>query len=275
LTGSDEMETRDVGDFQPKIIGFLCNWCAYAGADLAGVSRIEYPDSIRILKVMCSGRVDPTIIMESFISGVDGVLICGCHPGECQYLTGNLEEERKVELVKRFLDKIGIDKERLRLEWIGAWEGRKFANIVTEFTNDLTQLGANPMSSNGSKTVGDQRDNMLKGAKAAKRALEDFRLRSVVARERKLTETGNVYGEILSDDELASSLEKMVEQEFIRGMIVNSVRKEPKTILEISKEVGLPSPEVYNHVTWLWKTRLLVPVGEKDYAPLFTATGGA
>lgn len=132
-------------DFEPKIIAFACNWCSYAGADLAGVSRIQYPPTTRIIRVMCSGRVSPVFILEALRSGADGVLVTGCHLGDCHYLTGNEKAIRHVEMARSLLGLLGIQPERLRLEWISAAEGARFAQIVSEFTDQIRELGANPL----------------------------------------------------------------------------------------------------------------------------------
>jgi F420-non-reducing hydrogenase iron-sulfur subunit len=125
----------------PNIVAFLCNWCGYAGADLAGVSRFQYPSSIKIIRVMCSGRVDPVFILRAFENGADGVLVCGCHINDCHYISGNLKAEKRVEKTKHLLKTIGINPDRLRLEWVSAGEGAKFSAVVTEFTNSLEKLG--------------------------------------------------------------------------------------------------------------------------------------
>ncbi|MCW3982160.1 MAG: hydrogenase iron-sulfur subunit [Candidatus Bathyarchaeota archaeon] len=132
-------------EFRPKIVGFLCNWCSYAGADLAGVSRVQYPPSLRIVRVMCSGRVDPVFILEAFRSGADGVLVAGCHPGDCHYLSGNYKTENRVLLLKKVLGQLGLKPERLRLEWVSASEGDRFATIVKNMTEEIRKLGPSPL----------------------------------------------------------------------------------------------------------------------------------
>jgi F420-non-reducing hydrogenase iron-sulfur subunit len=133
-------------DFEPRIIGFLCNWCSYAGADLAGVSRFQYPPNVRIIRVMCSGRVHPTFILEAFRDGADGVLVAGCHsPNDCHYISGNLKAERRMALLKGLIAQLGLEPERLRLEWISAAEGDKFAHVVREMVADLKKLGPTPL----------------------------------------------------------------------------------------------------------------------------------
>ncbi|MFP4050755.1 MAG: hydrogenase iron-sulfur subunit [Thermoplasmata archaeon] len=134
-----------MSNFEPKIIGFLCNWCSYAGADLAGTSRIQYPSNFLPIKVMCSSRVDPSFVLKALLQGADGVLIAGCHPGDCHYQTGNLYTRRRVMMLNELLDKVGIETKRLRLEWIAASEGKKFSKVVTEFVDEIKDLGPNPL----------------------------------------------------------------------------------------------------------------------------------
>ena len=142
--------TEQKTEFEPIIVGFLCNWCSYAGADLAGVSRIQYPPSIRIIRVMCSGRVDPAFVLEAFKSGADGVLVAGCHlPSDCHYLSGNFKAQRRIALMKTVLEQFGIEPERLRLEWISASEGDKFATVVKDMTEQIKKLGPGPFNSKG------------------------------------------------------------------------------------------------------------------------------
>jgi len=127
--------------FEPRIGGFLCNWCSYAGADLAGTSRAKYPPNVRVIRVMCTGRVDERLILKAFAVGADGVLVCGCHPGECHYQKGNLSARRRLVGLKPFLEAVGIGKDRLRLEWISASEGPKVAQTVKSFTETIKGLG--------------------------------------------------------------------------------------------------------------------------------------
>jgi len=128
--------------FEPNILTFCCNWCSYAGADLAGVSRFQYPPNMRIVRVMCSGRIDPSFVLKALKDGVDGVLITGCHIGDCHYITGNEYAEERFEGLHNILIKqLGINKKRVRLEWVSASEGKRFADLITEFTNQIKELG--------------------------------------------------------------------------------------------------------------------------------------
>ncbi|MFC1899635.1 hydrogenase iron-sulfur subunit [Chloroflexota bacterium] len=128
-------------NFEPRIVGFLCNWCSYAGADSAGTSRKRYPPNIRIIRVPCSGRVDPLFIVKSFQQGADGVLIAGCHPGDCHYAEGNFYSRRRFALLHELLTYLGIPPERLQLEWVSAAEGKKFSELVADFTSQIKELG--------------------------------------------------------------------------------------------------------------------------------------
>jgi F420-non-reducing hydrogenase iron-sulfur subunit len=127
--------------FQPTIVSFLCNWCSYTGADLAGTSRLKYAANVRIIRVMCSGRVDPTFVLKALREGADGVLICGCHPGDCHYHEGNYKCLRRFHLLEKYIQQLGIHKDRLRLEWVSASEGQRFAEIVNEMTDTIKKLG--------------------------------------------------------------------------------------------------------------------------------------
>ena len=128
-------------EYNPKIIAFLCNWCLFAGADMAGTSRISYPTNIRIIRLPCSGRVDPVIIMRAFREGADGVLVAGCHPGDCHYTEGNYYARRRFAVVHNFLDYMGIERERLQLEWVSASEGKRWAQVVDGMTEAVRKLG--------------------------------------------------------------------------------------------------------------------------------------
>jgi F420-non-reducing hydrogenase iron-sulfur subunit len=131
----------ETGQWEPKIVAFLCNWCSYAGADLAGTSRIQYPASIRVIRVPCSGRIDPLFILASLQKGADGVLVSGCHPGECHYLTGNYSARRKFALLKNLLEHMGLEEGRVQFSWVSASEGFRFAKVVEEVTARVRALG--------------------------------------------------------------------------------------------------------------------------------------
>lgn len=143
-TPNNELRTTN---YDPLILAICCNWCSYAGADLAGVSRLQYPPSIRIVRVMCTGMVHPNFIIDSLTKGADGVIVCGCHIGDCHYLEGNRKMEARKEAIELLLDDMGVERDRFRLEWISASEGPRFAEAMTEFTNKIKELGPSPYRS--------------------------------------------------------------------------------------------------------------------------------
>jgi len=130
-----------MNNFEPKVIVFCCNWCSYAGADLAGTSRLKIKPNFRVIRTMCSGRVEPTFILHAFAQGADGVMIAGCHPGDCHYSTGNYKARRRIMLLEKMLPQLGIESERLKLEWISASEGTKFQSAVNGFIDEVKGLG--------------------------------------------------------------------------------------------------------------------------------------
>jgi len=134
-----------MSEYEPKIVAFLCNWCTYAGADLAGTSRIQYPPNIRVIRVMCSGSVDPVYVIKPLLEGVDGVFIGGCHPGDCHYVSGNYKARRRITVLKAILKQLGFEEERIKIRWVSASEGQRFADTIKEMVADLKKLGPNPM----------------------------------------------------------------------------------------------------------------------------------
>jgi F420-non-reducing hydrogenase iron-sulfur subunit len=235
--------------YEPRIIGFLCNWCSYAAADLAGTSRIQYPPNIRVIRVMCSGRVDPEFVLRAFLNGADGVLVAGCHPGDCHYISGNLEAEKKMKMTKNLLQESDVNPDRVRLEWCSSAEGGKFAQVVTDFVNQLKGLG--PLSFDEQKV------------KAALDATLDTRLRSWVGKERKLTEEGNVYGELIEQERFDTMMEDVIRKEYEQSMILLSIEDEPLSARQIAERVGLESSNVVNHLIKL-KKRQMVHMVEGD-----------
>jgi coenzyme F420-reducing hydrogenase delta subunit len=130
-----------MSEFQPNIVAFLCNWCSYAGADLTGTTRTHYPPTVKVIRVMCTGRVNPLFVAQVLRTGADGVLISGCHPGECHYMKGNFLARRRFIIMRNLLEFIGIDPQRIRMSWVSASEGKKFADVITEVTEDIKKLG--------------------------------------------------------------------------------------------------------------------------------------
>ena len=150
------MKTEDeilTEKFEPRILGFTCNWCTYAAADLAGTSRMEYPPNISIVRIMCTGRINPEFILEAFKQGFDGVFIGGCHPGDCHYIDGNIKAHKRITLLKEVLRSLGLKPQRLRLEWISASEGGRFASAITDFVKEVKELGPNPLKNSAPPIV--------------------------------------------------------------------------------------------------------------------------
>jgi coenzyme F420-reducing hydrogenase delta subunit len=252
-------------EFEPRIIGFLCNWCSYAGADLAGVSRIQYPSNIRVIRVMCSGRVDPVIILEMFENGADGVIVTGCHPGDCHYIEGNLHEERKIKMLNMLLALTGLETERLRLEWVSAAEGQRFARIVTEFTEQVRKLGPSPLA--GEKP----NESILLNLKAAKEAASYSTLRVLVGREKELTEKSNVYEEKVEQDEFDAILREAVETEFIQHKIRLLTMEKPYSVKELAKVISMKPTSVLCHIVDMRRRRMIALDKVEGATPLYKA----
>ncbi len=135
--------TKNNKDFNPRIVAFLCNWCSYAGADLAGVSRMQYAPNVRIIRVPCSGRINPLHIIFALHHGADGVLVSGCHPGDCHYISGNFVARRKFSMLKNFMEHVGVSPQRVQFSWVSAAEGARFAALIDKVTEDIKRIGPN------------------------------------------------------------------------------------------------------------------------------------
>jgi coenzyme F420-reducing hydrogenase delta subunit len=251
--------------FEPRIIGFLCNWCSYAGADLAGVSRIQYPTNIRVVRVMCSGRIDPIIPLDVLMKGADGVIILGCHPGDCHYVEGNLHEERKVKMLKKLISLTGLEPERLQLEWVSASEGQRFAKLVTEFTEQIRNLGPSPLRGRNPD------ERILENLEAAKNAAADFRLRVLVGRERELTEKTNVYHENVPQEKFDSVLENAVEEEFTRQKIYVLTKKMPRSVKVLAEAIEKRPAEVLKEIVAMRRRNMITLDHVERTTPFYRA----
>ena len=262
-------------EFEPKIIGFLCNWCSYAGADLAGVSRIQYPPNIRVIRVMCSGRVDPVVVLEMFENGADGVLVMGCHPGDCHYLEGNLYAERRIKMLKKLMACAGLEIERLRLEWVSAAEGARFADLVKDFTIQVKGLGSSPLAQEKPASIENFGSSPLKSEKlnilAAKSAASDFRLRVLVGREKELTEDVNVYGEKISQKEFDVLLDEIVREEFIRHKIYLLTRIKPFSVKALAEAVEMKPAVVLRQIVDMRRRNMLALDYVEGTTPFYKA----
>lgn len=226
--------------FEPKILSFLCNWCAYAGADLAGISRFQYPPNTRVIRVMCSGRVDPIFIPKALLVGYDGVMILGCHPGDCHYLTGNYQAEKKIHLTRKLLNMAGIDSERLLLDWVSAGEGERFSQVVRQFIEKIRALGPFPL------------DQEMKGKlQAVRSSLEGEKIRWMVGKGPELMEMENVYKERVPKERLEELIEATIRDELIKNRIVQLVEIKPVTATEISQTLNLKLKETLSYLVSL------------------------
>ena len=226
--------------FEPKILSFLCNWCAYAGADLAGISRFQYPPNTRVIRVMCSGRVDPVFIPKAFLAGYDGVMILGCHPGDCHYLTGNYQAEKKINLTRKLLNMAGIDSERLLLDWVSAGEGERFSQVVRQFIEKIRTLGPFPL------------DEEMKGKlKAVGASLEGEKIRWMVGKGPELMEMENVYKERVPKERLEELIEATIRDELVKNQIVQLVEIKPITATEISQTLNLNLKDALSYLVSL------------------------
>jgi F420-non-reducing hydrogenase iron-sulfur subunit len=214
--------------FEPKILSFLCNWCAYAGADLAGISRFQYPPNTRTVRVMCSGRIDPAFIPRVFRAGFDGVMILGCHPGDCHYLSGNIQAEKKISLLRRMLDDMGIGKERLLLDWVSAGEGQRFADLIKQFVEQIREIGPFPLNE---ETEGKLR--------AIQSSLEGEKIRWMVGKGPELMEKENVYGEQVEQARIREVMENTLRDELTKNRILVCLEKGPQAAKELSEKLRL------------------------------------
>jgi len=214
--------------FEPKVLAFLCNWCSYAGADLAGVSRYQYPPTVRVLRTMCSGRVDPLHIIEGFKSGFDGVLVFGCHPGDCHYLEGNYYALIRVEVVRQLLDLSGIGAERLQIRWVSAAEGQIFANAVTELSQVIANSGPFVL------------DRFQSQLSVLESVLNSPRLRWLIGMDRQLTQRENVFHKKITEEKFRQLLEGIVQVEYQKALIMGALEKGPLSVREMAEATGLP-----------------------------------
>jgi len=246
--------------FEPKILSFLCNWCAYAGADLAGISRFQYPPNTRVIRVMCSGRVDPVFIPRAFLAGYDGIMVLGCHPGDCHYLTGNYQAEKKIHLTRKLLDMAGVGSERLLLDWVSAGEGERFSQVVRQFIEKIRNLGPFPMSQE------------IRGKlQAVKASLEGEKIRWMVGKGPELMEKENVYHENVSPEKLEFAIENTIRDELIKNRIIALVETKPLAAAEIGQTLNLKLKEILDYlVSFVGEGKVGFDPSEEGKIPKYT-----
>ncbi len=209
------------------------------------MSRIQYPHNIRIVRVMCSSRMEPSIILEMFIQGIDGVFIGGCHPGDCHYIEGNYHTVHKIELTKKLIERAGLDPDRLRLEWVSASEAIRFAEVMKEMSQRIKELGPNPVS--GKSPDLEILEQLLIGRNAA----NDFRLRLLAGKAFILTEKGNVYNKKIEEERLRQVMDEIIDEEVLRQRILRSLMKKSRSVKEIAKDIKTSSKDVLEHLVVL------------------------
>ena len=216
---------------------------------------------------MCSGRVDPSFVADAFINGIDGVLVLGCHLGDCHYLTGNYEAEIKMQALSKLLGLINFSN-RMRLDWVSAAEGNKFAQIVLEFTNHIKKLGPSPLKEKQKES------QVTDSLQAVKNVLEDSRLRGLIARQRELVNEENVYGEKISAEKFENLIEDVVKNEYVRHKIIIIIKENGKSVPTIANEIGIKASDVLEHIVVL-RARGLVDVAEiNEEIPTFISIRG-
>ncbi len=215
---------------------------------------------------MCSGRTDPYIILEGFIQGADGIFVGGCHPGDCHYLEGNYNAERKIKMTKKLVEKTGLEPERLRLEWVSASEGQQFAKLMKEFTGQIQDLGPSPLREVSPDL------QILTNIKAAQEAALDFRLRAIVAKEYKIVaKEGNVYGEFKSQEDWDEFLDEAIEMEYELRQILELTRENPLSVKDIAVKTNLPTDKILEHIVFLRGKNLISLDSIDGFTPRYLA----
>lgn len=248
-------------DFKPRILGFLCNWCCYGGADLCGVSRFQYPPYIRVIRIMCSGRVDPAFILRAFSKGTDGVFIGGCHINDCHYVPeGNYDAFAMVSIYKKLIKHIGINPERLRLEWVSAGEGIRFANVMNEFGDKIKELGPLGQSEGLDKNQMKSRIEALEKLIPYIKLVERERLRVPVRKE-------EAYEKFYKSDEFNRLFNELILDRLAISQITSLLEQKPMSSGEISGILGMTPSEVSRHINNSSKQGLVrYDVSSKCYA---------
>lgn len=247
-------------EFKPKIVGFMCNWCSYAGADLCGVSRYQYPPTLRVVRVMCSTRISPKMIIRVLREGADGVMVGGCHLGDCHYISGNYYTEKRFDMALKLISLAGLEPDRIRLEWVSASEGEKFSKVVTDFTAKVKQLGSTPVKTN---------PELALRLEAAELAAENFRLTALTSKEYPLNVKGNVYGEKVDAEKLRKIAHQAAEEEFERAMILTLAKRNRLSVKDLAREMKVPSSRVLEHIVTLRQQNLIAMDHSEGYTPTY------
>jgi F420-non-reducing hydrogenase iron-sulfur subunit len=248
---------------KPKIVCFVCNW-SFTEQELA-VSRIRKVADMSVVRVMCVGRIDPVIMLETFIKGADGVLLVGCAPPDCHFVEGNVYAELTVKVLKKLLVLADLESERLEVRWVSPVEEARFTGIIEDFANKLKKLGASPLAK-------EKRDvNILEDVSAAKNAVADFRLRALIGKDKELTRSANAYGERISQIEFNALLDEVVNAEFIRHKILFLARKKPFSVRELAEVLNIKPAVVLRHILNMRRKGMIALANIDGATPLYEA----
>jgi coenzyme F420-reducing hydrogenase delta subunit/DNA-binding transcriptional ArsR family regulator len=240
----------------PRIVAFACSWCCYD-------PRETGTGDFLLVRTMCSGRMQPALMLEALRLGADGVLLAACRAGECHYRDGNSHLERRGRMLKKLLSRIELGAERLRLEWLSAPEAEKLRRSAGEFRAELQKLGPSPLDPASVQPSAGEK------ARGALQATMSFRLRAMVAKLHTLATRGNVYGEKLTEEALEELLEETVEEELVRGRILSLLAGGPRTVKEIAKATGLPPDVVFANMARLWRSQVVCLCGHDGPSPKY------
>jgi len=262
ITINNSKKTGSEEDFEPKILGFLCNWCAYAGADLAGVSRYQFPANLRIIRVMCSSRVDPAFIFRAFAEGIDGLIIGGCHLADCHYIDGNYQALRTVSICKKILEQIGVNPKRLRIEWISASEGMRFAEAISDFTELIRESG--PIERGEEKDI-----SILKLKLQAAENLAPYIKLAQGEKLRLNLDTEEKYEEFFNRHEMKKLFHELIVDKLMMSAILLLLRERNLSTGEISEILGLSPSQVSKLIdTSIRRGLLSFDESKKQFVPV-------
>lgn len=251
--------------FRPKIIGFICNWSLPKGVEMTSPPAIQGYPKMHVVRVLCVGRIDPVIVLDTFAKGADGVLIIGCPSPDCHFLEGNFQAEKKIKMLKKLLSLTSLEPKRLQLDWAYATEVEPFSKIVDAFRNQVTMLGQSPLA----KEKPDEK--VLLNVLAAKNAAADFRLRVLTGREKELTEAVNVYGENIPQREFDDLLDEIVEVEFIRHKIHLLTKQKPLSVKKLAAIIDMKPSLVLRHIVNLRRKGMISLDSVEETTPLYKA----
>ncbi len=254
--------------FRPRIIGFVCNWSLPKWVGVTSPSAVLGYPKILIVRLMCVGRIDPAIVLETFVRGADGVLVVGCHPPDCHYVEGNLEAVRKTKMLKELMLLTSLEPERLRLTWAYPFEVERFAEVLDDFGEQVRALGPSCLA--GEKPDAD----VLMNLRAAKAAAEGFRLRVLLGRERELTERENMYGEKVSQEQFDALLREVADAEFMQHKIHLLAAERPMSVKEIAATAKIKPDQVLRHIVDMRRKGMIALDHLDGTTPLYRGLGG-